>query len=127
MNYLRDFCESVGWSDHSLISKDGILGTLASIYYGAQVIERHFTILPSNQTKDGPVSVRPEHVVEMKKFSNLSKEKMKENLQKVFPRYQTTWGSDKRSLSQIELKNRDYFRGRFANKLPNGQTLYNWK
>lgn len=127
MKYLRKYCDSVGWSDHSLIARDGILGTLASVLYGADVIERHFTILPSEQTKDGPVSVRPEHVSELKFFSRLSEMEMNEYLFEKFPNYQTTWGNAERLLSKAELRNRDYFRGRFASKLANGETVYNWE
>lgn len=127
MNYLRKYSDSVGWSDHSLIERDGILGTLASIFYGADVIERHFTILPADQTKDGPVSVRPDHVKELKSFSRLSEVEMNEYLSDKFPKYQTTWGNEERSLSKAELRNRDYFRGRFASKLANGDTVFNWE
>ena len=41
------------------------------------MIERHFTILPEDKTKDGPVSVNPEQFAEMVKFSQLSKKKRK--------------------------------------------------
>ncbi len=127
MNYLRKYCDSVGWSDHSLIERDGILGTLASVLYGAEVIERHFTVLPADQTKDGPVSVRPEHVSELKAFSQYSEEDMKSYLADKFPNYDITWGNAERSLSKAELRNRDYFRGRFASKLANGETVFNWE
>jgi N,N'-diacetyllegionaminate synthase len=127
MNYLGTLCNKVGWSDHSLVERDGIFGTLASIYYGAEIIERHFTILPANKTKDGPVSIRPEHVVELKQFSELSKEEMREILKNTFPNYQSTLGNAKRALSEIELKNRDYYRTRFASKMSNGNTYYNWE
>ena len=33
----------------------------------------------------------------------------------------------KRELSETELLNRDYFRGRFVNKLSNGKFAYNWE
>ena len=74
IDYLKSLCKNVGWSDHSLVERDGILGTLASIYYGAKIIERHFTILPANETKDGPVSIGPNHIAELKSFSELSKD-----------------------------------------------------
>jgi N,N'-diacetyllegionaminate synthase len=126
MNYLRKFCSSVGWSDHSLVSQDGINGSLASIFYDAAVLERHFTILPSSKTKDGPVSINPNHLSELKKFSNLSKEKMESKLREVFPLFHLTLGTEQRDLSNIEIKNRDYFRGRFINKVSD-KTFYNWE
>jgi len=127
MKYLGKFCDTIGWSDHSLTERDGILGTLAAIYYGAQIIERHFTLLPADQTRDGPVSVRPEHVNELIEFSRLNQVEMREMLEDVFPQFKVTLGSAKRDLSADELKNRDYFRGRFASKLPNNQIVYNWE
>jgi len=126
MNYLRGFCNSVGWSDHSLTSQDGIKGTLASIFYGADVIERHFTILPPSETKDGPVSISPKNVMELKKFSQLTQEKMRDKLQNIFPLFHLTLGSEHRDLSKTEMKNRDYFRGRFINKVSK-DTFYNWE
>jgi N,N'-diacetyllegionaminate synthase len=127
MKYLRKFSSSVGWSDHSLIERDGILGTLASVYYGADVIERHFTILPADQTKDGPISVRPEHIKELKTFEALSKEDQLIALQEKLPNFERTLGKVERTLSKAELLNRDYFRGRFASKVSGDQIVFNWE
>ena len=33
---------------------------MTACYLGAKLIERHFTILPENKTKDGPVSINNE-------------------------------------------------------------------
>lgn len=127
MEYLRKLTDSVGWSDHSHVERDGILGTKAAVYYGADVIERHFTILPADQTKDGPVSVRPEHVADLKKFSEMSKDEMKSHLEDVFPDYEKTLGEVERELSDAELLNRDYFRGRFSSKKEDCTSIYNWE
>ena len=113
MNYLRKFTSSVGWSDHSLVEKDGIKGTLASIFYGADVVERHFTILPSEQTKDGPVSIKPEHLNEIVEFAKLDKEEQEKHLNDIFPEYSICLGLQQRKLTQNELANRDYYKGRF--------------
>ena len=127
MDFLRQFTPCVGWSDHSSIEKDGILGTLAAIYQGADVIERHFTLLPSDKTKDGPVSITADQLSRIKSFSNLSKQEMKSYLLDIFPDFAITYGDSKRELSETELLNRDYFRGRFVNKLSNGKFAYNWE
>lgn len=126
MEYLKQFSPSVGWSDHSLVKRDGIMGTIASIYYGADVIERHFTILDSDQTKDGPVSITPKHIKELKDISCLSKNEIKEYLKDHCPDYEQTWGVATRKLSNDELLNRDYYRGRFINKNKDGRTTWNW-
>lgn len=127
MEYLRRYSKETGWSDHSLIERDGILGTLAAIYYGANIIERHFTILPREKTKDGPVSVDVTHVKQLKEFSALSGEDKKQYLLEKFDNFNITWGQVDRKLSETELLNRDYFRGRFASRLPNGEFLFNWE
>lgn len=127
MDYLRQFTPCVGWSDHSLTEKDGVLGTLAAIYQGANAIERHFTLLPSNETKDGPVSITTEELSQIRSFSKLSRQEMKSYLLDVFPNFEITHGDSKRELSETELLNRDYFRGRFANKLTSGKFAYNWE
>jgi N,N'-diacetyllegionaminate synthase len=127
MEYLQKYTKETGWSDHSLIERDGILGTLAAIYYGANIIERHFTILPRNKTKDGPVSVDVTHVKELKEFSLLSGDDKKQKLEEKFKNFYITLGQVDRQLSEVELLNRDYFKGRFASRLPNGEFLFNWE
>jgi len=127
MQFLRQFSNKVGWSDHSLVSKDGIDGTMAAIYYGADIIERHFTILDADQTKDGPVSILPKHIKELKFFSNLKKDEQKKYLEQKLPDFKQTLGQESRKLSDTELLNRDYYRGRFANIYPNNKIIYNWE
>jgi N,N'-diacetyllegionaminate synthase len=61
MEYLRHFTPSVGLSDHSLVSRDGVKAALAAIHLGAEVIERHFTILPPEASRDGKVSIALRH------------------------------------------------------------------
>jgi len=117
MNYLRKFTDSVGWSDHSLVERDGIKGTLASIYFGADVVERHFTILPPSKTKDGPVSINPQNLNDIVKFSKLDRKDQKIYLKDIFPNFSICLGSENRNLSAEELLNRDYYRGRFASRI----------
>ena len=59
IDWLRQFTPSVGFSDHTLIERDGLKASLAAIYYGADVIERHFTVLKPQATKDSPISITP--------------------------------------------------------------------
>ena len=126
LKYLQKFSKEVGWSDHSLVSRDGILGTCAAVYYGAQWIERHFTILPASQTKDGPVSINLEETKRLIEFSKLSLEDQLIFLNKEYPLHKETLGKAKRNLSFDELLNRDYYRGRFSSRL-NNKTIYNWE
>ena len=114
MNFLRNFTKSVGYSDHTETEKNGIDAVLVSIFLGANYIERHFTILNPNETRDGKVSVGPKHIKQIAEFSVLNKESQKEYLDSQILNWKNMLGSEKRSLSKIELLNRDYYRGRFA-------------
>jgi N,N'-diacetyllegionaminate synthase len=126
MNYLKNFTPSVGLSDHSLIAKDGIKASIAAIYLGAEVIERHFTVLPENETKDGKVSIRKEHIKELVYFSGLPEHDRLKYIKKNIPEFKIMIGNEKRELTKEELLNRDYYRGRFCNKV-NGICKFNWE
>lgn len=126
IDWLRQFTPTVGFSDHSLIVRDGLKASKAAIYYGANIIERHFTILPPQATKDGPVSVNPQQLKELVDFAALSKEAQKAYIEANIPEYELMLGSQQRTLSDVEWVNRDYYRGRFAVKKNEGY-LYNWE
>ena len=66
IGFLKKLCKHVGFSDHSPVNKDKNFSSCAAIYYGAEIIERHMTILDSNLTKDGPVSINPKDIVVLK-------------------------------------------------------------
>ena len=127
MQFLKKYTSKVGWSDHSLVKRDGIKGTIAAIYYGAQVIERHYTIQGPEMSKDGPVSIGPDELKELKLISLLSKPELENYLEDKYPDFSETFGSSDRILSKLELLNRDYFRGRFANIDVSGNIVYNWE
>tara|TARA_Y100001960_G_C14778349_1_gene884782 strand:- start:6 stop:950 length:945 start_codon:yes stop_codon:yes gene_type:complete len=127
IDYLRQFSKKVGFSDHTLVSRDGIKAAVAALYYGAEVIERHFTILESDQTKDGPVSITPGLLKELKGYSRKKRKDLEEYIEINVPDYATMIGTKQRNLSDEELLNRDYYRGRFVTKTPGGGTLYNWE
>lgn len=124
--YLRRFTPWVGFSDHSLVARDGIKASLAAIGYGADVIERHFSLLPADATKDGPISINPAQLGELVKFARLPVEEARRHVDREIPEIATMWGSERRTLSPAELLNRDYYRGRFASRVPGGY-VYNWE
>ncbi len=131
MNYLKKFTNQVGLSDHSLVSRDGTLASKLAINLGAKLIERHFTILPVEETRDGPVSINPDQLKELVVFSKLSKEEQKTIITKEFPNWEVMIGLDDRMLSKDELLNRDYYRGRFASPRKNSNDgknmIFNWE
>jgi N,N'-diacetyllegionaminate synthase len=126
MSYLRKFTSEVGFSDHTLVERDGLKGSAAAIYLGAQVIERHFTILDKSSTKDGPISIDPKQLRQLVEISEMGKGELEGYIKENVPEFQQMIGSQKRVLSHEELLNRDYYRGRFGSKV-NGEVVYNWE
>jgi sialic acid synthase SpsE len=133
INWLNQYMPVIGFSDHSLVNRDGILASKAAIVLGAKIIERHFTLLESDASKDGPVSIGPNHLLELSKFSSLSREEQEQQLEEEYPGWRNILlGKPDRSLSNSELLNRDYYRGRFASPRLNGNhasslMIYNWE
>ncbi len=131
IEYLKNFTDNVGLSDHSLVSRDGIIASKVGIFLGAKLIERHFTILSNDETRDGPVSINQGQLKELVDFSNLSKNDQKNIITNEFPEWKIMLGNSDRHLSKVELLNRDYYRGRFAsprNMSNDGShMIFNWE
>jgi N,N'-diacetyllegionaminate synthase len=126
MEFLRKFTPSVGFSDHTLVARDGIMASIVALSLGADVIERHFTILGVDTTKDGPVSIRPAELKQLVELSKMPPSELRAYVKQEIPDFEQMLGLKTRSLSDIELLNRDYYRGRFASKVA-GQVIYNWE
>jgi sialic acid synthase SpsE len=126
MSFLRKFTGNVGYSDHSLVETTGLWASKIALALGATSIERHFTVLEKDQTKDGPVSIRPHQLKELNEFSKLTRKEMMEIIEKGYPDWKKCLGSPQRELSHAEKLNRDYFRGRFASFV-DGKHIYNWE
>ena len=64
-------------------------------------------------------------------FSKLTNKEQKQIIKKEYPEWEVMIGSEKRNLSDSELLNRDYYRGRFATprkKSNNGlNMIFNWE
>lgn len=125
MNWLRKFAPEVGWSDHTLVLRDGIKAAQTALMLGADYIERHFTILPPDKTKDGPVSINPAQLNELSQFAKFAKDEQKEFIEKEIPDWRIMLGHAERDMTHTEMLNRDYYRGRFAS-LVNSEWIYNW-
>ncbi|MFH1101120.1 MAG: N-acetylneuraminate synthase family protein [Methanobacteriota archaeon] len=126
LHYLQRFTPTVGFSDHTLVKRDGLKAAKTAIVEGADIIERHFTILPENQTKDGPISINPEQLKELVEFTKLDTIEMNQYIKKEIPEWKTMIGMEHPCLSLEELRHRDYYRGRFASMI-NGKYLYNFE
>lgn len=114
MDFLHKFTDSVGWSDHTLVERDGLKAAKVAIMLGADYVERHFTVLGKDETKDGPVSINPAQLKELVEFAKLPKEEQKRQVEADIPDWQIILGQETRELTETELLNRDYYRGRFG-------------
>lgn len=126
MDFLRKMTASVGFSDHSLTKRDGINASLIALALGADVVERHFTVLKPELTRDGPVSINPAQLKELSEFSKQKPAEIMEYVEKNLLNWEKSLGGEKRELTHEELLNRDYYRGRFTSKV-NGEIIYNWE
>ena len=126
MNFLRRFSPNVGYSDHSKPEDSKLWATKIALAMGASCIERHFTILGPTETKDGPVSINPEMLKEIRDFADMSRGERAAAISEEYPQWEETLGQNTRPLSHAELLNRDYYRGRFASMV-NGRPVYNWE
>jgi N,N'-diacetyllegionaminate synthase len=132
IGWLRQFTDNVGFSDHSLVSRDGVIAAKAAIACGAEVVERHFTISAASVTRDGPVSITADDIRALVDFSRLSREDQYAHLAEVHPGWEQMLGRAERWLSDEEILNRDYYRGRFATPRREGahriaEMVLNWE
>lgn len=123
--WLRQFTPSVGFSDHTLVARDGLKASLVALTLGAEIIERHFTILPPERTKDGPVSVNPAQLKTLVEAARAPKELLEREVQSSIPEWKEFLGDPETEISFEEELNRDYYRGRFASHV-GSKVVYNW-
>jgi sialic acid synthase SpsE len=126
MHWLRRFSPTVGFSDHTRTEDTGLRASCAALALGADVIERHFTVLAPGDTRDGPVSIDPSQLAELRAFADLDRPERVERLAAVWPGWDEALGSARRDLSPAELRNRDYYAGRVASHVGD-RVVYNWE
>jgi N,N'-diacetyllegionaminate synthase len=126
INFLRKLSKSVGFSEHSSYDRDGLKLAIASLSYDVDYIERHFTILPKESTKDGIVSLNKKEMKELSSFCQKDKVDILRYIEKNIPDYELMKGEKERGLSYEEIRNRDYYQGRFLNRQED-KTFFNWE
>jgi sialic acid synthase SpsE len=126
IGWLSQFTASIGWSDHTLVERDGIKAAKVALALGAEYIERHFTILEKDKTKDGPVSITPQLLKELSQFAKLPRDEQIKIVKDEIPEWQVMIGYADREMTHREMLNRDYYRGRFASYV-DGEWIYNWE
>jgi N,N'-diacetyllegionaminate synthase len=125
IHFLREFTPKVGLSSHPHATELGVEADLIALAMGAEVIERHFTILDRDATRDGKVSVTPDELRQIRDFMDLSIDERRQKVDLTDDRSKIAMGMMDRSLSESELSNRDYYRGRFINRTQLGPRT-NW-
>jgi len=126
MHWLRRFSPEVGFSDHTKVADTGLRASMAALAMGADVIERHFTVLGPDETRDGPVSIDPGQLAQLRSFADLPRPERIATLAAEYPGWEETLGSARRELSPAELLNRDYYAGRVATWQGDRQ-VFNWE
>ena len=127
MEYLRRYTASVGFSDHTLVARDGIKASSVALHLGADVIERHFTVLPPEKTKDGPVSINAAQLKTLCDLAHGTADDRKTYVSEHVGDFSAMIGVPRRELSPAELLNRDYYRGRFGTHRKDGTVVNNWE
>ena len=125
LNFLKKFSNRVGLSDHTNPSNDKFKNIAVGLSMGAEIIEKHFTILSKDKTKDGPVSANPMELNEISKLCKMNKKDLDGYIDNFVPEKEILLGKEIRELSEVEFLNRDYYQGRFASKI-NDEIIYNW-
>lgn len=125
IEYLRRYTPRVGLSDHAR-AVDGLRAPAVALLLGAFVIEKHFTVLPLDQTKDGPVSLDHNQLSLLCRLAGSPTAEVAAWVSENVGDYRYMMGTASRCLSEQELLNRDYYRGRFASQTSQGP-VFNWE
>lgn len=126
MQWLRQFTPHVGFSDHTQPGQTSMWASKIALALGASCVERHFTVLGPQESRDGPVSITPPMLRELRDFADRPRAERMEIVAREYPEWRTSLGHGERSLSDVELLNRDYYAGRFASMVK-GEPVYNWE
>ena len=128
IDYLKELTDDVGFSEHSNYENDGLKLSTLSLTKDIQWIERHFTSVNKNETKDGAVSLNKEQLRELASLCKMDREELEALVTRTISLYEQRLilGNRSRTLSETEMLNRDYYRGRFANRRGE-KVLYNWE
>lgn len=125
MAALKSFGFPVGFSDHTPPASTNLWASALAIKLGASTVERHFTILNPSDTKDGPVSVDCNQLSSISRMF-ASPNYLDENLPDLKTINDMLTPLYTLDPSEVELKNRDYYRGRVASVL-NGDSIPAWE
>lgn len=123
---MRALKLAVGFSDHSRPSDDDLLASRFALYLGAEILERHFTILDKTVTKDGPVSINFDEAIRLSRFADSDKITQLQDISPQLDLLGNYINLDSLEPLESELKNRNYYRGRVASNV-GGKVYPSWE
>jgi sialic acid synthase SpsE len=119
MLWMKEFGFKIGFSDHTkTFNEDGSeyvlrnLPSMVAINLGASVLERHFTNLGPDETKDGRISINEADLLLLNNFMKLSESEQKTYLNNSHEYLQIILGNQDYDPSVEEWWNRKYYKGR---------------
>lgn len=124
---LKIFGFNIGYSDHTPPLSTSLFASKLAIFLGAKYIERHFTVLSKDSTKDGPVSINGNELKELIEFSQWTSIEQSNYLRKNFSEdFYSTIINTNIEPTEVELRNKEYYKGRVATHV-NNVPIYSWE
>lgn len=111
MLILKTLGFPIGFSDHTSPLETGLLASVSALKLGATVIERHFTVLPRDETRDGRVSVDQNQMAEIARIMFDADHPGGDSISDIPEEVLRFTGINVTSEEQL---NADYYKGRFA-------------
>lgn len=117
---LKIFGFNIGYSDHTSPLTTSLFASKLAIFYGAKYIERHFTVLSKDATKDGVVSINGNELKELFEFSKLTFTEQSNYLRSNYSKeFYSAVVNTNIEPTMAEYRNREYYRGRVATHIDN--------
>lgn len=126
LSALKVFGLPVGLSDHSQPEKDAVDMSKFSIWLGASLVERHFSILDVDATRDGPVSVNAVQLREIAQFAQLDYIDQTKIAARILEKYPEILCATGLEPNSEESKNAHYYRGRVGSWKGDRQ-VFSWE
>ncbi len=73
-----------------------------------------------------PCPSAPAELKQLVELSRMGESELQEYVRREIPDYERMIGVEHRPLSNVEMLNRDYYRGRFASRA-GSEMIYNWE
>ena len=126
MMAMKAFGLPVGFSDHSRPQDDNLLASRFALLLGAEIIERHYTVLEKSETKDGPVSINEHEAKKLSSFAHMSYVKKVNSILGELNLLGEYIDIENLEPLELELQNLKYYRGRVISVI-SGKSVPSWE